>query len=115
MNGLVVEVSSVDAAAITLSGNSALTLDGSLQLNIDDALLAELIGNQASATVQVVSVADAGDSGAADCIKGTFASVQVNDGSQWAVPEPAFIGLLFGAFGLLHATRRRPRSRRPQA
>ena len=79
VNGLVVEVSSVDAAAITLSGNSA--------------------------------------------------SVQVNDGSRWtatfdpatggvlisAVPEPAFIGLLFGAFGLLHATRRRPRSRRPQA
>ena len=71
-------------------------------------------------------MAAAGASGAADCIKGTFASVQVNDGSQWtatfdtttggvlisAVPEPAFIGLLFGAFGLLHATRRRPRSRR---
>ena len=126
VNGLVVEVSSVDAAAITLSGNSALTLGGSLQLNIDEALLAELLENQASATVQVVSVADAGDSGAADCIKGKFASVQVNDGSQWtatfdpttggvlisAVPEPAFIGLLFGAFGLLHATRRRPRSRR---
>ena len=126
VNGLVVEVSSVDAAAITLSGNSALTLDGSLQLNIDDALLAELLENQGTASVQVVSVADAGDSGAADCIKGTFASVQVNDGSQWtatfdpttggvlisAVPEPAFIGLLFGAFGLLHATRRRPRSRR---
>ena len=126
VNGLVVEVSSVDAAAITLSGNSALTLGGALQLNIDDALLEALIENQASATVQVVSVADAGDSGAADCIKGTFASVQVNDGSQWAatfnpttggvlisaVPEPAFIGLLFGAFGLLHATRRRPRSRR---
>ena len=129
VNGLVVEVSSVDAAAITLSGKSALTLDGSLQLNIDDALLAELLENQGTASVQVVSVADAGDSGAADCIKGTFASIQVNDGSQWtatfdpttggvlisAVPEPAFIGLLFGAFGLLHATRRRPRSRRPQA
>ena len=129
VNGLSVEISSVDAAAITLSGNSALTLGGSLQLNIDDALLAELLENQGTATVQVVSVADAGDSGAADCIKGTFASVQVNDGSQWtatfdpttggvlisAVPEPAFIGLLFGAFGLLHATRRRPRSRRPQA
>ena len=126
VNGLVVEVSSVDAAAITLSGKSALTLDGSLQLNIDDALLAELLENQGTASVQVVSVADAGDSGAADCIKGTFASIQVNDGSQWtatfdpttggvlisAVPEPAFIGLLFGAFGLLHATRRRPRSRR---
>ena len=126
VNGLVVEVSSVDAAAITLSGNSALRLGGSLQLNIDDALLAELLENQGTASVQVVSVADAGDSGAADCIKGTFASVQVNDGSQWtatfdpttggvlisAVPEPAFIGLLFGAFGLLHATRRRPRSRR---
>ena len=131
VNGLVVEVSSVDAAAITLSGNSALTLDGSLQLNIEDALLEALIENQGTATVQVVSVADAGDSGAADCIKGTFVSVQVNDGSQWAatfnpttggvlisavlisaVPEPAFIGLLFGAFGLLHATRRRPRSRR---
>ena len=129
VNGLVVEVSSVDAAAITLSGNSALTLGGSLQLNIDDALLAELLENQGTASVQVVSVADAGDSGAADCIKGTFASVQVNDGSQWkatfdpttggvlisAVPEPAFIGLLFGAFGLLHATRRRPRSRRASA
>ena len=129
VNGLSVEISSADAAAITLSGNSALTLGGSLQLNIDDALLEELIGNQASATVQVVSVADAGDSGAADCIKGTFASVQVNDGSRWtatfdpttggvlisAVPEPAFIGLLFGAFGLLHATRRRPRSRRAAA
>ena len=75
VNGLVVEVSSVDAAAITLSGNSALTLDGSLQLNIDDALLAELLENQGTASVQVVSVADAGDSGAADCIKGTFASV----------------------------------------
>ena len=126
VDGLVVEVSSVDAAAITLSGNSALTLGGSLQLNIDDALLAELLENQGTASVQVVSVADAGDSGAADCIKGTFASVRVNDGSQWtatfdpttggvlisAVPEPAFIGLLFGAFGLLHATRRRPRSRR---
>ena len=47
--------------------------------------------------------------------KGTFASVQVNDGSQWAatfdpttggvlisaVPEPAFIGLLFGSNTLL--------------
>ena len=126
VDGLVVEVSSVDAAAITLSGNSALTLGGSLQLNIADALLAELLENQGTATVQVVSVADAGDSGAADCIEGKFASVQVNDGSRWtatfdpttggvlisAVPEPAFIGLLFGAFGLLHATRRRPRSRR---
>ena len=126
VNGLSVEISSADAAAITLSGNSALTLGGALQLDIDDALLEALIGNQASATVQVVSVADAGDSGAADCISGTFASVQVNDGSRWtatfdpatggvlisAVPEPAFIGLLFGAFGLLHATRRRPRSRR---
>ena len=129
VNGLVVEVSSADAAAITLSGNSALTLGGALRLDIDDALLEALIGNQASATVQVVSVADAGDSGAADCISGTFASVQVNDGSRWtatfdpatggvlisAVPEPAFIGLLFGAFGLLHATRRRPRSRRAAA
>lgn len=129
VNGLSVEISSADAAAITLSRNSALTLGGSLQLNIDDALLAELLENQGTASVQVVSVADAGDSGAADCIKGTFVSVQVNDGSQWtatfdpttggvlisAVPEPAFIGLLFGAFGLLHATRRRPRSRRPQA
>ena len=126
VNGLSVEISSVDAAAITLSGNSALTLSGALQLNINDALLEALIENQGTATVQVVSVADAGDSGAADCIKGTFASVQVNDGSLWtatfdpatggvlisAVPEPAFIGLLFGAFGLLHATRRRPRSRR---
>ena len=126
VNGLVVEVSSVDAAAITLSGNSALTLGGSLQLNIDETLLAELLENQGTASVQVVSVADAGDSGAADCIRDSFASVQVNDGSRWtatfdpttggvlisAVPEPAFIGLLFGAFGLLHATRRRPRSRR---
>ena len=126
VNGLSVEISSADAAAITLSGNSALTLGGSLQLNIADALLAELLENQGTATVQVVSVADAGDSGAADCIEGKFASVQVNDGSRWtatfdpttggvlisAVPEPAFIGLLFGAFGLLHATRRRPRSRR---
>ena len=126
VNGLSVDISSADAAAITLSGSSALTLDGALQLDIDDALLEKLIENQGTATVQVVSVADAGDSGAADCIKGTFASVQVNDGSQWtatfdpttggvlisAVPEPAFIGLLFGAFGLLHATRRRPRSRR---
>ena len=126
VNGLSVEISSADAAAITLSGNSALTLGGSLQLNIDDALLEALIESQGKATVQVVSVADAGDSGAADCIRGTFASVQVNDGSRWtatfdpatggvlisAVPEPAFIGLLFGAFGLLHATRRRPRSRR---
>ena len=67
VNGLVVEVSSVDAAAITLSGNSALTLGGLLQLNIDDALLAELLENQGTASVQVVSVADAGDSGAADC------------------------------------------------
>ena len=129
VDGLSVEVSSVDAAAITLSGNSELTLDGALQLNIDDALLEELIENQGTATVQVVSVADAGDSGAADCIRDSFASVQVNDGSRWtatfnpatggvlisAVPEPAFIGLLFGAFGLLHATRRRPRSRRAAA
>ena len=129
VNGLSVEISSADAAAITLSGKSALTLSGELQLTIADTLLEELIGNQASATVQVVSVADAGDSGAADCIKGEFASVQVNDGSRWmatfdtatggvlisAVPEPAFIGLLFGAFGLLHATRRRPRSRRAAA
>ena len=126
VNGLSVDISSADAAAITLSGNSKLTLGGALQLNITDELLEELIGNQASATVQVVSVANAGDSGAADCIRGTFASVQVNDGSRWtatfdpttggvlisAVPEPAFIGLLFGAFGLLHATRRRPHSRR---
>ena len=129
VNGLSVDISSADAAAITLSGNSKLTLGGALQLNITDTLLEELIGNQASATVQIVSVADAGDSGAADRISGTFASVQVNDGSRWtatfdpatggvlisAVPEPAFIGLLFGAFGLLHATRRRPRSRRAAA
>ena len=130
VNGLSVDISSADAAAITLSGNnSALTLSGELQLNIANALLEELIENQGTATVQVVSVADAGDSGAANCISGKFASIQVNDGSRWkatfdpttggvlisAVPEPAFIGLLFGAFGLLHATRRRPRSRRAAA
>ena len=129
VNGLTVTVDSLENAAITLNGNSALTLSGALQLNIAETLLEALIENQGTATVQVVSVADAGDSGAADCIKGKFASIQVNDGSRWtatfnpttggvlisAVPEPAFIGLLFGAFGLLHATRRRPRSRRPQA
>lgn len=126
VNGLTVTVDSLDNAAITLNGNSSLTVGGTLQVNIDESLLKQLIEDSAggTASLPIFSVADSdGDVDVSEILSG-FDSIKFNDGSQWvgtldpttggiiisAVPEPAFIGLFFGALVLLHSTRRRRHS-----